>query len=147
MQRLFSSKQTERHQQNLQNTHGHARQCTTAHLSFVTVIFSSSLYNASASKTNAFLFRTNYGNLNFRFFAASQISEAEECIGLTKKRGNITLYQALLHVNTGKYMIFWNLSYPYGIADIRMQYLIDLDECGIELQAASHSIGKAYVEY
>ena len=41
--------------------------------------------------------------------------------------------------------MFWNLPYPYGIADIRRQDLIDLDECGIELSTADRKIGKAYV--
>ena len=41
--------------------------------------------------------------------------------------------------------MYWNLPYPYGIADIRRRDIIDLDECGIELSTAERGIGKAYV--
>jgi hypothetical protein len=37
------------------------------------------------------------------------------------------------------------MAYPFGIADIRRQDLIDLDECGIEMSTADRKIGKAYI--
>jgi len=37
------------------------------------------------------------------------------------------------------------LEYPYGIADIRRQDIIDLDECGVEVMSGDRSWGKAYV--
>ena len=41
--------------------------------------------------------------------------------------------------------MYWNLPYPYGIADIRVADLIDLDECGVYVETADKHIGKAYV--
>jgi hypothetical protein len=41
--------------------------------------------------------------------------------------------------------MFWNLPYPYGIADICWQDLIDLDECGVEVQSGDCSRGKTRV--
>ena len=88
---------------------------------------------ATAAEVNAFLYRANYGNMNFRFFSASQICEAEKIIGLTRKRGSTTAYQALRPINRQKRWMFWNLPYPYGIADIRRQDMIDLDECVLDI--------------
>ena len=51
----------------------------------------------------------------------------------------------MLPINRQKRWCYWHLPYPYGIADIRRQDLIDLDECGIELSTAERDIGKAYV--
>ena len=75
----------------------------------------------------------------------SQICEAEKIIGLTRKRGSTTAYQALRPINRQKRWMFWNLPYPYGIADIRRQDMIDLDECGVEMTDADWSLGKAYI--
>ena len=41
--------------------------------------------------------------------------------------------------------MFWNMPYPYGIADIKRKNMIDLDECGIELSTAERDIGKTYI--
>ena len=41
--------------------------------------------------------------------------------------------------------MFWNLPYPYGIADIPREDLIDLDEYGAELSTADRKIGKVYL--
>jgi hypothetical protein len=82
--------------------------------------------------------------MNFRFYSPSQISEAEKLIGLTQKRGSTTAYQALRPINSQKRWTFWNLPYPYVIADIQRQDMIDLDECGVEMSDGDRSIGKAY---
>ena len=41
--------------------------------------------------------------------------------------------------------MYWNLPYPYGIADIRVEDLIDLDECGLFVETAGKGIGKAFL--
>jgi len=99
---------------------------------------------AMASEINAFLYNVNYGSLNFWFDSALQITIAEQRIGLTRKTRSTTAYQAFLPINKQKQWMFWNLPYPLGIADIRRQDMIDLDECGIELSTADRSIGKPY---
>ena len=100
---------------------------------------------ATSAEINAFLYRANYGNLNFRFYSPSQITTCEQLLGLTRKVGSTTAYQALLPRNKRKRWCYWNLPYPYGIADIRRQDMIDMDECGVELSTADRSIGKAYI--
>ena len=36
------------------------------------------------------------------------------------------------------------MPYPYGIADIQREYLIDLDECDVFVEMADKHIGKCY---
>ena len=52
--------------------------------------------------------------LQIRLYSPSQISEAETWIGLTRKKGSTTAYQALLPINKLKRWAFWNLPYPHG---------------------------------
>lgn len=99
---------------------------------------------ANAAELNAFLYDANYGDIDFRFYSSSQVSESETRIKLTRKRGSCTAYQALLPINIAKRWMYWNLPYPYGIADIRRQDLIDIDECGKELSHCDRHIGKSY---
>jgi len=100
---------------------------------------------SNAAEINAFLYRANYGSLDFRFYSSSQITEAEQRIGLTTKKGSTTAYQALLPINKQKRWMYWNLPFPHGIADIFREDLIDLDECGVELSSADRKFGKSYV--
>ncbi|KAL9179479.1 hypothetical protein ACHAXT_008769 [Thalassiosira profunda] len=152
---LYPSERTELRWEDLQASLGHVRQCRRTgnkratvlrdHNQLLVALYRIAYPKATAAEVNAFLFRANFGNLNFRFYSASQISECESRIGFTRKRGSTTAYQALLPRNKQKRWCFWNLPYPYGIADIRRRDLIDLDECGIELQSADRHIGKAYI--
>ena len=100
---------------------------------------------AMAAEINAFLYRANFGNLDFRFYSPSQISECEKRIGLTRKRGSTTAFQALLPVNRRKRWCYWNLPYPFGAGNIRRSDLIDLDESGFEMASADRKIGKSYI--
>jgi len=100
---------------------------------------------AKIAEINAFLYRANYGNIDFRFYSPSQISEAEKRMGLTTKRGSTTAYQALLPINRQKRWIYWNMPYPFGIANIRRRDIFDLDECGVFVETASRGIGKSYI--
>jgi hypothetical protein len=152
---LYPSVDTERRWEGLENDLGHVRQCRRTGNRFASVFKDHNLLllalyriafpKATAAEANAFLYNSNFGNVNFRFYSASQISEAERDIGLTRKKGSTTAYQALLPVNRLKRWVFWNMPYPYGIANIRRQDLIDLDECGVEVQSADRGWGKAYV--
>ena len=100
---------------------------------------------ATSTEINAFLYRANFGTFGFQFYSPSQMSACEQRIGLTRKVGSTTAYQALLPKNKQKRWTYWNLPYPYSIEDIRCHDIIDMDECGIELRTADRSIGKAYV--
>ena len=137
--------------------HGHFRQCRRTGNAFATVLRDHDLLllalyritfpKATSAEINAFLYRANYGDHTFHFFSPLQISENETRIGLTRKWGSTTAYQALQPINKNKRWIFWNLSYLYGIADIRRQDLIDMDVCGIELSTTNRTIGKSLIGY
>jgi hypothetical protein len=152
---LWPSLWSEIHWVLLLDNHGHVRPCRRMGYLCATVlqgndIFLLALYRivfpkAMAAEVNAFLYRVNYGNIHFRFYSPSQITEAEIRIGLFRKKGSMTTYQALLPINHQKHWMFWNFPYPYGIADILQQDLNDLDECGVEVQSGDHSRGKAWV--
>lgn len=93
-----------------------------------------------ASEANVFLW--NAGGRR-RFYHPSQITRAEDMIGLSRKRGSTTAEQAMLPRNVMLRWAFWNLPYPWGIADVRRQDLIDLDEAGLFVETANRSTGKA----
>jgi len=153
--RLYPSVQSEERWHNMLTILGHCLPCRRTgnkratvlrdHDQILIALYRIPFPKATSAEVNAFLYRANYGDVNFRFYTPSQITECEKRIGLTRKRGSTTAYQAYLPRNIRKRWIYWNLPYPYGIADIRRQDLIDLDECGVELSTAERGIGKAYV--
>ena len=98
---------------------------------------------AKAAEINSFLFRCNLGNLEFNYYHPSTISEAEKRLDLTKKRGSTPAYQALLPINRLKREQFWGMAYPFGIGDIRIEDMIDLDEMGEYPEDTTRSIGKS----
>ena len=152
---LFPSLITEDRWNNLLTNLGHYRKCQHSgnrraavlrdHDLILLALYRIAFPKATAAEINAFLYRANFGSVMFRFYSPSQISEAEKRIGLSRKKGSTTAFQALLPVNRLKRWCYWNLPYPFGIADILKRDLIDLDECGMELKTAERSIGKAYV--
>ena len=88
---------------------GHCRSCQRTGNARATVlpdhnIVFLSLYcvafpKALAAEINDFLFRVNYGNPLFQFYLNSQVTCAEIRIGLTRKCGSTTAYQAFLPWN------------------------------------------------
>ena len=99
---------------------------------------------AIAAEINSFLYRANIGNELFSFYSPSQISKAEECIGMSRKKGSTTAYQAHFPINLRKRWRYWNLPYPLGVADVHRSRIIDLDECGLFVQSSNRPHGKAY---
>ena len=151
----YPSKQTEERWVALEAVTGNALPCRRTGNKRATVLKGQDLFfltsyrivfpKCTASEINAFLYRINFGNMGFQFYSPSQISEAEKQLFLTRKRGSTTAYQALLPVNVQKRWNYWNLPYPFSMADILIEDTIDLDECGIFLQTADRHIGKAAI--
>ena len=155
LQHLYPCLTTEWRWQNLFDTLGHYRRCRPTgnrrakvlrdHDLILIALYRVAFPKAIASEINAFLYRANFGNIQFRFYCPSQLSRCETRIGLTRKVGSTTAYQAFLPRNKRKRWCYWNLPYPHGIANIRRKDLIDMDECGIELSSANRTIGKAFI--
>ena len=107
--RVFPSTNTERRHVALQNAEGHIRPCRRTgnnrasalrdHDLLLLALYRITYPKATSAEINAFLYRANYGSLTFRFYSPSQISETETWIGLTRKKGSTTAYQALLPIN------------------------------------------------
>ena len=96
------------------------------------------------AEMNTLLFNSQLarGEPNPRFFSPSQLSRAEDRLGLSAKRASTTAYQALLPRNITKRWIYWNCNYPAGIADIPKDDWIDYDEAAIFVETANRKSGK-----
>ena len=100
---------------------------------------------ATTAEINAFFGRMNFGNPNQRFYSTSQILRAELELGLSRKVGSTTAYQAFLPINLAKRNDYWTRPYPFGIANIRRQDIIDIDEAGIFVETADRKYGKCEI--
>jgi hypothetical protein len=100
----------------------------------------------TAAETNAFLWNA-HGRFQPtpRLYSPSQITEAEDRLGLSRKRASTTARQALDPRNVLKRQIFWTFPYPFGIADIHIDDYIDLDEAGVFVETATRKWGKCVI--
>jgi hypothetical protein len=112
---------------------------------FLLIVYFRTIYPKSTiAEVNAFLWNAHEQFSDTpRFYSPSQISRAEDRFGLSRKRGSTTARQALLPINLARREAFWTRSYPYGVADVLAEPMIDLDECAIYLESADRHIGKA----
>ena len=102
---------------------------------------------ATHAELNALLFinQVARNEPNPRFFHPSQITRAEDRLGLSNKRGSTTAYQALLPRVLALRWTYWHLPYPFGIANIPKDDWIDIDEAGIFVETANRPSGKTYI--
>ena len=89
-------------------------------------------------KVLLFLSQIDRGVQNPRFFSPPQISKAEDRLGISRKRGSTTAYQALLPRNLAKRWVYWHSNYPAGVANIPKSDWIDFDECSSECFAITN---------
>ena len=87
----------------------------------------------------------NFGNPALRFYSTNQIKTAEDRLGLSMEVGSTTAYQAFCPVNLIRRDNYWNRNYPFGMANIRRQDIIDLDEAGIFTETADRKYGKCEI--
>ena len=80
-----------------------------------------------------------------RFYDPSQISRAEDRLGLLIKRASTTARQAMLPINLQLQFNYWYLPYPYGIANIPRSRIIDLDEAALFVESSNRGRGKAHL--
>ena len=74
-------------------------------------------------------------------FSRSQVSERMKHLGLTKKVGSTEARQASRPINVLKRQLFWNERPPFGVNGAHRRRLIDIDECGIEIQSTNRKYG------
>ena len=155
LNRVYPSIASQERWNTLEQTLQHLRPCRHTGNSFATRLRDTDLVHlalyrvaypkATHAEVNAYLYRVNFGDHTFRFYSHSQISEAKARIGLSRKKGSTTAYQAFYPENLERRWQYWNVPFPIGIADIRQCRIIDLDECGLYVASANRNGGKAYV--
>ena len=84
-------------------------------------------------------FLANSGN--GRVYTRSQVSRQLKELGMTKKVGSTEAKQASLPINIHKREYFWSQPLPYGINGCNCRSLIDIDECGIEINRTNRKYG------
>ena len=104
-QHVLSSRRTESRWVNLVVNNGHYRKCChtgnnrarllRGHDLILLALYRLAYPKANAAEINAFFYM-------FWFYSPSQISKAEEQLGLTKKRESTTAFQAYLPINKFK---------------------------------------------
>ena len=109
------------------------------------VLFRMCYPKATAAEVNAFLFSCTLPGDPLRFYSDSQITEAENFLGLSRKKASTTAYQASLPINLVKRMSFWNDPYPFGIQGTSRSTIIDFDEAAIFIENTNRGYGKCYI--
>ena len=80
-----------------------------------------------------------------RYHSPSQITIAEASLGLSRKRASKTARQANSpRVQNWRYN-FWHLPLPFGIANVAVEDLIDIDEAVVTADDAKRGYGKGFL--
>ena len=82
----------------------------------------------NAAKNIISFYNANNANGQVRFYDPSQICRAQQIIGLSKKRLSTTAMQASYPINIYRRWSYCTLHYPFGIANICTNKIIDIDE-------------------
>ena len=90
--------------------------------------------HATALEKIAFLYRATG-----KWHNEGQITKAEHRIGLSRKKSSTLAAQASEPRYVLQRQCFWHLPYPFGIADISSEEMIDMDEAKIIIQTGSQS--------
>ena len=105
------------------------------------VLYCISLPKVTQAEVSVFLTVMNEHNSMYQPYSPSQIIRAEDMLNLTRKRGSTTSFQVYNPLNLQYY---WNMSYPYGMEDIKARDIIDIDEDEMELASASRRHRKTH---
>jgi hypothetical protein len=102
---------------------------------------------AQTCKKVAFLWNAFGRNMPVpRFYVASQITRAEQMLGISRKCSSTTARQAFTATNILRRHHFWHSNHPLGIADIKAEDMIDIDEAKLILEQSNRRHGKCAIE-
>lgn len=93
--------------------------------------------HATGLEKIAFLYRATG-----TWYNESQITKAEQRIGLSRKKASTDASQAFEPRYLLQRQHFWHSPYPWGIADIDCEDMIDLDECKVLIEHANRKFAK-----
>ena len=77
-------------------------------------------------------------------YKRNQISRRKKELGITRKRSSTEANQAFLPRNVLRRERFWTLPPPVGVAGVSRRFLIDIDECGLELDSTNRTHGSTF---
>ena len=103
-----------------------------------------SLPKATQAEVSAFLAAMNGHDPMYVLYSPSQCSRAEDVLNLTRKRGSTTTFLAYDPFNLQWRDNYWNMQYPYGMADIEARDIINIDEARLELVSSNRRHGKTH---
>ena len=83
---------------------------------------------------NIWLHHTNGGVC---FYQRSQISKAEDSLGLLSKSASTTARQAMFPINLQLRFDYWFLPCPFGITNAPRSRIIDLDEAALFVESGN----------
>ena len=80
-----------------------------------------------------------------RFYSPSQVTKAEQALGLSRKRASKTARQALSpRIRNWEYN-YWHCPLPIGIANVAARDMIDIDEAVVNTDDSKRSYGKSFM--
>lgn len=78
-----------------------------------------------------------------RLYSRADVSLRESQLGLTRKVGSTTAWQAFTPMNLYRRQQFWSAPYPVGVAGTARAALIDVDEFAVTVDKCNARRGKA----
>ena len=113
---------------------------------FLLSIYQQTYPKATRYECTAYLYQTYGSTLALtRIYSLNDITEADNHIGLNRKKGSTTANQAFTHRNLTRRLRYWTMNFPDGIADIAREDMIDLDEAGLSLGTANRRYRKCSI--
>ena len=114
------------------------------HMQLMVAVFRIMFPKCTQAEMNVYLFNSTPPFEEARFYSRSQITCAEDRLGLARKRGSTTARQANLPINLAKMDMFRTLPYPAGSVNISLLDMIDFDQAAIFIETTARGIGKAH---
>jgi len=105
-------------------------------------IFRSTNPKATTDEIRAHLFNLQNPENQLPPFSPAQVFRAEHLLGLTRKVGSTTCFRAYLPINLTKRDMYFNMAEPFGIAEMPIRDMIDVDKAGIKLECNNKKYGK-----
>ena len=97
------------------------------HMQLIVAVYRTMFPKCTQAEMNVFLYNSIPPHEEAYFYSQSQITCAEDWIGLSQKCGSTMARQAYLPTNIAKMDMFRSLNYPGGSANISLLDMIDFD--------------------
>lgn len=117
------------------------------HVQLMMTVFRIMFLKCTQAEINVFLYNITSPFEEAHFYSRSQITCAEDRLGLSRKRGSTTVRQANLSINLTNMNMYRMLTYPAGLVDISLLAMIDFDQAENFIETKARGIGKAHFSW